>query len=195
MDPTDASHDNGPLAPLQSGPANDAPTPRAATPPPPRLLDRVRTEIRTRYYSLRTEDAYVDWVRPFILFHGKRHPQEMGAEEVGQFLSWLATERQLSASTQNQAKAALLFLYAKVLQQDLPWINEVVSACVHKRLPVVLTPTEVRAAQRHEWHHRLAGRPWQLLEAKRVQGCQAGRRVFPAVKKARPFKTKRAARW
>jgi hypothetical protein len=128
VDPTDASHDNGPLAPLQSGPANDALTPSAATPPPPRLLDRLRTEIRARHYSLRTEDTYVDWARRFILFHGKCHPRDMGVKEIGQFLSWLATERQLTASTQNQAKAERLSLYLKLLKQDLPWINEMVYA-------------------------------------------------------------------
>jgi hypothetical protein len=79
-------------------------------------------------------------VRRFIHFHGKHHLQEMGAEEIGQFLSWLATERQVSASTPNQAKAALLFLYDKVLQQDLPWIKKAIFARVQKRLPVVLTP-------------------------------------------------------
>lgn len=81
----------------------------------------------------------------FILFHGKRHPKEMGAEEITKFLSWLAGERQVSAATQNQAKAALLFLYAQVLKIDLPWLDEVVSARVQRRLPVVLTPGEVRA--------------------------------------------------
>lgn len=75
------------------------------------LLDRLRYALRTRHYSLRTEDAYVRWARRFILFHGKRHPDEMGAEKVVAFLTWLATERQVSASNQNQALSALLFLY------------------------------------------------------------------------------------
>jgi integron integrase len=114
-------------------------------PQPPRLLDRLRAEIRLRHYSLRTEEAYVGWVKRFILFHGKRHPKDLGVEEITQFLSWLASERQVSASTQNQAKAALLFLYAQVLKIDLPWLGEVVSARVRRRLPVVLTPAEVRA--------------------------------------------------
>jgi integron integrase len=112
--------------------------------PPPKLLDRVRTEIRVRHYSIRTEEAYVDWVRRFILFHHKRHPADMGADEVGVFLSYLATERQVAASTQNQAKSALLFLYQKVLGVELPWLDEVIAAKPSKRLPVVLTPTEVR---------------------------------------------------
>ncbi|HXF08260.1 MAG TPA: integron integrase [Candidatus Acidoferrales bacterium] len=111
----------------------------------PKLLDRMRDALRVRHYSYRTEQAYLDWARRYILFHGKRHPAEMGAAEVGVFLTHLATERQASASTQNQAKAALLFLYGKVLGVDLPWLGEVVQAKVNKRLPVVLTPREVRA--------------------------------------------------
>lgn len=111
---------------------------------PPKLLDRVRAEIRVRHYSIRTEATYVDWVRRFILFHDKRHPVDMGAEEVGAFLTYLATDRQVSSSTQNQAKAALLFLYQKVLNIELPWLDEVITAKPSKRLPVVLTPTEVR---------------------------------------------------
>ena len=116
-----------------------------ASPKPPKLLDRMREALRVRHYSYRTEQAYLDWARRYILFHGKRHPAEMSAAEVGVFLTHLATERQASASTQNQAKAALLFLYGKVLGVDLPWLGEVVQAKVNKRLPVVLTPREVRA--------------------------------------------------
>lgn len=111
----------------------------------PKLLDRMREALRVRRYSLRTEEAYVDWVRRFILFHGKRHPREMGAGEVSAFLTHLATVREVSPSTQNQAKAALLFLYKQVLGVELPWLDEVVQAKVKKRLPVVLTPREVRA--------------------------------------------------
>ncbi|MBI4756786.1 MAG: integron integrase [Betaproteobacteria bacterium] len=111
---------------------------------PPKLLDQLRTAIRVRHYSLRTEQAYVDWSRRFILFHGKRHPREMGAAEVAAFLSHLAVERRVSASTQNQARSALLFLYREVLAQDLPWLDEVVPAKASRRLPVVLTPGEVR---------------------------------------------------
>lgn len=104
----------------------------------------MRAEIRLRHYSIRTEEAYVDWARRFILFHDKRHPKEMGAEEVRDFLSHLATERNVSASTQNQAKSALLFLYRDVLQIELPWLDEVIAAKSAKRLPVVLTQTETR---------------------------------------------------
>ena len=112
---------------------------------PPKLLDRMREALRVRHYSYRTEQSYVDWSRRFIVFHGKRHPAEMGAGEVGAFLTHLAVERQVSASTQNQSKAALLFLYREVLGVELPWLGEIVQAKVNKRLPVVLTPREVRA--------------------------------------------------
>ncbi len=114
-------------------------------PRPPRLLDRLRARIRTLHYSIRTEQAYVDWARRFILFHGKRHPQELGAGEVEAFLSHLAVERNVSASTQNQAKAALLFLYREVLDVKLPWLDEVVTAKGARRLPVVLTQRQVGA--------------------------------------------------
>ena len=103
------------------------------------LLDRMREALRVRHYSYRTEQAYLDWARRYILFHGKRHPAEMGAAEVGVFLTHLATERQASASTQNQAKAALLFLYGKVLGVDLPWLGKVVQAKVNKRRLVFVT--------------------------------------------------------
>lgn len=110
----------------------------------PKLLDRVRTEIRVRHYSLRTEQAYVDWVRRFILYHKKRHPKEMSAGEVRDFLSYLAVDRNVSSSTQNQAKSALLFLYREVLKVELPWLDEVIVAKAAKRLPVVLTQVEAR---------------------------------------------------
>jgi integron integrase len=112
---------------------------------PPRLLDQVRAEIRVRHFSLRTEEIYVGWIRRFILFHGKRHPREMGAAEVGAFLAHLAMERGVAAATQNQAKSALLFLYLRVLNVELPWLGEVVQAKRMRRLPVVLTQGEVRA--------------------------------------------------
>ena len=105
----------------------------------------MREAIRLRHYSIRTEDTYVHWVRRFILFHQKRHPLDLGALEVAAFLSHLATERSVGASTQNQAKSALLFLYRVVLGISLPWLNEIVAAKDTRRLPVVLTPSEVRA--------------------------------------------------
>ena len=111
----------------------------------PKLLDRMRAEIRVRHYSIRTEEVYLDWARRFILFHNKRHPKDMGADEVQAFLSHLAMERKVSSSTQNQAKSALLFLYRDVLHVELPWLDEVISAKMGKRLPVVLTANEIRA--------------------------------------------------
>jgi integron integrase len=110
---------------------------------PPRLLDQLRSEIRVRHLSLSTEEAYADWVRRFILFHGKRHPRDMGVKEVEAFLSHLAVARKVSGSTQNQAKSALLFLYRHVLRVALPWLEEVVQAKAARRLPVVLTTREV----------------------------------------------------
>ena len=110
----------------------------------PELLDRMRAEIRVRHYSIRTEQTYIDWARRYIYFHDKRHPQDMGAAEVRSFLSHLAVARNVSASTQNQAKAALLFLYRQVLGIELPWLDEVIAAKVIRRLPVVLTQVEVR---------------------------------------------------
>jgi hypothetical protein len=94
----------------------------------PRLLDRVRLAVRARHYSPRTEKAYVGWIRRFIFFHGVRHPEHMGEAEVTQFLSSLATRGKVSASTQNQALAALLFLYRNVLGRDLAWLQDVVRA-------------------------------------------------------------------
>ena len=121
--------------------------PSAAPPPPPslRLLDQVRARIRVKHYALRTEKVYVDWVKRFVLFHDKRHPRELGPAQIEAFLSHLATVRQVSASTQNQAKAALLFLYKEVLGIQLPWLDEIVQARVTRRLPVVLTTREVKA--------------------------------------------------
>lgn len=122
--------------------------------PKPRLLDRVREAIRARHYSRRTEKTYVAWIRRYILFHGKRHPAEMGAPEVTRFLTWLAVDKNVAASTQNQALSAILFLYQVVLGQDLPWLDEVVRAKGPQRLPVVLTRAEVGAVIRE-----LAGTP------------------------------------
>lgn len=114
------------------------------TPPnPPRLLDQVRAAIRLRHYSISTEEVYVRWIRRYILFHQKRHPRDMGAAEVTGFLSHLALVDKVSASTQNQAKAALLFLYKEVLGIELPWLDEVVQARRPRRIPVVLSIDEV----------------------------------------------------
>jgi integron integrase len=114
-------------------------------PPKPRLLDRVREALRTRHYSRRTEEAYVAWIRRYILFHGKRHPGEMGAPEITRFLTALAVERKVAASTQNQALGALLFLYRDVLDLEVPWLDGLVRAKRPRRVPAALARDEVRA--------------------------------------------------
>jgi len=140
-----------------------------AAPQPPRLLESLRQRIWVLHYSIRTEQAYVDWARRFILFHGKRHPREMGAPEVMAFLTHLAVERNVSASTQNQAKAAILFLYKDVLQQDLPWLDEVVSAKKARRLPVVLTQRELVVREGKGNRDRVTVLPENLLAPLREQ--------------------------
>ena len=111
----------------------------------PRLLDQVRQAIRARHYSKRTEKAYVDWIKRFIFFHGMRHPVEMSELEINQFLTDLAVSRKVSASTQNQALSAILFLYQHVLKKELQWIDAAVRAKKPKRLPIVLTDQEAKA--------------------------------------------------
>ena len=123
------------LAVCEAGPASA---------PKPRLLDRVRHAIGARHYSRRTEKAYVHWIKRYIFFHGKRHPVEMGAAEVTDFLTSLAVHGKVAASTQNQALSALLFLYREVLSVELPWLDGLVRAKPPQRLPVVLTREEVR---------------------------------------------------
>ena len=115
----------------------------------PKLLDRMREQIRVKHYSLATEKNYIQWARRFILFHDKRHPAEMGAAEVEAFLSDLAIARNVSASTQNQAKHAILFLYKDVLGVDLPWLDGITRAKTAKRLPSVLTVPEIQRLLRH----------------------------------------------
>ena len=111
----------------------------------PKLLDQLRDKIRLKHYSIRTEEAYADWVRRFILFNRKRHPKDMGRAEVEAFLTHLAVVGKVAASTQNQAKSAILFLYREVLGIELPWLDNVEQAKSPKRLPVVLTVDEVHA--------------------------------------------------
>lgn len=121
----------------------------------PRLLDRVREAIRARHYSPRTEKTYVFWIRRYVLFHRKRHPSEMGENEVREFLSALATRDKVGASTQNQALSAILFLYRHVLRQEIGWVEGVIRAKRPLRIPVVLTRGEVRAVLAE-----LRGVPW-----------------------------------
>lgn len=119
--------------------------PAPCGPQPLKLLDRVRQAIRVRHYSRRTEDAYVLWIRRYILFHHKAHPSTMGSAEIEAFLTSLAVERHVSASTQNQALSALLFLYREVLQADPGQVKAAPRAASPVHVPVVLTPGEVRA--------------------------------------------------
>lgn len=110
----------------------------------PRLLDQVREVIRIKHYSIRTEQAYVQWIRRYILHHDRRHPQELGAAELSAFLSALAVQGKVFASTQNQALNAILFLYREVLKITLPWLEGVQRARKPQHLPVVLTRDEVK---------------------------------------------------
>ena len=124
-----------------------------------RLLDQLRERIRYLHYSIRTEQAYVHWVGTFVRFHGVRHPAEMAGPEVESFLSWLANERQVAAATHKQALSALLFLYQKVLGQDLPWMAQIGRPKERVRLPVVLTHDEVaRVLGKLSHEHQLMGR-------------------------------------
>lgn len=142
---------------------------------PPRLLDRLRLAIRTRHYSRRTERAYVLWIVRFVRYHNLRHPKELGAADVTQFLSSLATTERLSASSQNQALAAILFLYRHVIGGDLPWIDGIVRAVRPVRLPVFLSRDEVRTviARLHGAHRLVAlllyGAGLRILEALRLR--------------------------
>ena len=144
-------------------------------PPPPRLLDDVRSEIRLRHYSYRTQKAYVDWIVRYIRFHDRRHPREMGGDEVKAFLSHLAEALRVSPATQAQALSALLFLYKRVLHVDLPWIGNVVRAHRPKRLPTVLDKAEARRVIAHlrgdYWliAGLLYGSGLRLLEALRLR--------------------------
>lgn len=110
-----------------------------------RLLEQVKNQLRLRHYSRRTETAYVNWIKRYILFHGKKHPRDMGHSQVEEYLSHLAVERKVAASTQNQALSALLFLYRHVLDIQLEWMDEIVRAKRPRRIPVVLSRKEVRS--------------------------------------------------
>ena len=128
-----------------------------SSPTQPKLLDKVRARIRVKHYSIRTEQAYVDWIKRFIVHFDKRHPRDLGAVEVEAFLTHLAVEGQVAASTRNQAKCAILFLYREVLAQELPWLDNVESAEQPQHLPVVLTQAEVQALLT-----RLTDRQWLI---------------------------------
>ena len=123
----------------------------------PRLLDQVREVLRRKHYSIRTEEAYVDWIKRYIFFHNKRHPAEMGATELEKYLNHLAVDRKVSASTQNQALSALVFLYRHVLDIEIGFMDNLERAKQPERLPVVLTETEVRQVLA-----QLEGRHWLM---------------------------------
>lgn len=141
----------------------------------PKLLDLVRAQIRKKHYSLRTEQTYVQWCRRFILHNDKRHPRDMGADEVEAFLSHLATARKVSAGTQNQALAAILFLYRDVLEIELPWLDNITRAKRSKRLPTVLSQSEAARILRNVQGtegliiRRLYGTGMRLMEALRLR--------------------------
>jgi integrase len=124
---------------------------------PPRLLDQVRRAIRLRHYSFATEKACVQWIRRFILANGKRHPRHMGAAEVERFLSDLAVKSRVSPSTQNQALSAILFLYQRVLELELPWLQNVVRARRDRKIPQVFTRSGIRHVIA-----RLEGKYWLM---------------------------------
>ncbi len=140
-----------------------------------KLLDQVRSAIRVRHYSIRTEEAYTRWIRRFIVFNGKRHPSELGAAEISAFLSHLATGEKVAASTQNQALNALVFLYRQVLDEPFPGLEQVVRAKEPSRMPVVFTREEVRAvlAQLRGTNRLVAGLLYgaglRLMEALRLR--------------------------
>jgi integron integrase len=135
---------NRTLAVIDGGLNVEAGAQKVSTPPKPKLLEQVRQAIRTRHYSDRTEKAYVHWIKRFIFFHDKRHPQEMAEVEIAQFLSSLATKGHVSASTQNQTFNAILFLYNQVLGKKIGLVNGVVRAKRSRHAPVVLTRDEVK---------------------------------------------------
>src|SRR5947208_15209239 len=115
----------------------------------PKLLDQVRNVIRRRHYSVRTEQAYIDWIKRFIIYHGKRHPGDMAEEEVARFLTHLDRDRDVAPSTQNQALSALLFLYKEVLKHEIGWLEKVERAKKPPKLPVVLSHMEVKRIFAH----------------------------------------------
>lgn len=142
---------------------------------PPKLLDQVRERMRVGHYSLRTERTYIAWIRRYILFHNKRHPADMGKQELESFLTYLAVDRHVSVSTQNQALNAILFLYREVFGVDLPWVDNVVRPKRHRRVPTVLSVQEVsRVLARLEGDNHLMacllyGSGLRLMEAIRLR--------------------------
>lgn len=141
----------------------------------PTLLTQVRDALRLRHLSLRTEEAYVAWIQRYIVFHNRRHPRDMGAEEIRAFLTYLAVDRHVAASTQNVALNALVFLYRYVLRQEFPELGEMPRARKPRRLPTVFAPDEVHAvlAQLTGTHRLMAsllyGAGLRLMECVRLR--------------------------
>jgi integron integrase len=144
-------------------------------PLPPKLLDQVRETLRVAHYAKRTEESYLDWIKRYILFHEKRHPREMGAEEVNAFLTHLAAEKNVAASTQNQALSAVLFLYRVVLEVKLPWVDGFERVQRPPKVPVVFTKEEARAVlsrlsgSARLMGHLLYGSGLRLMECMRLR--------------------------
>jgi hypothetical protein len=158
----------------------------------PKLLDRVRSDLRVKHYSIRTERAYIDWIRRFILFHGKRHPNEMGEQEISAFLTHLAVDRHVAASTQNQALCALLFLYQQVLQLKLDFIDDVARVKRPAKIPVVFTREEARAVlDQLEGEYQLMS---ELLYLIIKNGARAFLRFGPFFLRARASRERVGAR-
>ncbi len=156
------------------------------SPPAPRLLDQVRDRLRVKHYSLRTEKAYLAWIRRYIIFHDKRHPAQMGKVEVEAFLTHLAVDRDVAAATQGQALSAILFLYQDVLELPIAWLDDVVRAKRPARLPTVLTQEDTRSllaalgadTQMALIVRLLYGTGMRLLESPAAAGQRC--RFFPA---------------
>lgn len=148
-------------------------TPAGQSARPFRLMERIREVMRLHHYSTRTEEAYTQWIKRYIYFHNKRHPNEMGPDEITAFLTYLAVTRKVSASTQNQALNAILFLYKKVLEIDLPWMDGIVRAKRPQHLPVVFTRDEVKAIL-----SQFDGTRWLILSM--IYGC--GLRVLECLR-------------
>ena len=148
---------------------------KSTTIKPPKLLDQVRDKLRVKHYSIRTEQAYLGWIKRYIYFHDKTHPKDLGAQDIEAFLTHLAVAGKVAASTQNLAKSSLLFLYREVLEIQLPWLDNITQAKAPKRLPVVLTVAEVQSVlSRLSGTHALIasllyGGGMRLMEAVRLR--------------------------
>ena len=161
---------------------------------PPRLMDRMREQLRSRHYSRRTEQAYCLWVRRFIVFHGGRHPADMDEGEINEFLTHLAVDERVSASTQNQALSGILFLYRHVLGIEVGQLREVVRARKPKRLPVVMTRQEVRAVLERARRGRVADGVAAVRRGAAADGVSAAARARHRLRPQRDHRARRQGR-